>query len=72
MRYEESNAAVPRDMMALKATEDPMLINERRETITRLTQRALSGTVKVGLTYIFNSRLVQNNLIKETFSVTAD
>lgn len=72
MRYEESNAAVPRDMMALKATEDPMLINERRETITRLTQRALSGTVKVGLTYIFNSRLVQNNLIKETSSVTAD
>ena len=59
MRYEESNAAVPRDMMALKATEDPMLINERRETITRLTQSALSGTVKVGWTYIFNSRLVQ-------------
>jgi hypothetical protein len=28
-----------------------MLINERRDTITRLTQRALSGTVNVGLTF---------------------
>jgi hypothetical protein len=38
-------------MMALKATDDPMLINERRETMTRLTQRALRGTVKVWLTF---------------------
>lgn len=37
--------------MALKATEDPILIRERRETMTKLTQRAFSGTVKVGLTY---------------------
>lgn len=36
--------------MALKATEDPILIRERREIMTRLTQRAFSGTVKVGLT----------------------
>lgn len=39
--------------MALKATEDPMLISERRETITRLTQRAFKGTVKVELTCSF-------------------
>ena len=40
--------------MALKATEDPILIRERRETITRLMQRAFSGTVKVGLTYFLH------------------
>jgi hypothetical protein len=50
--YDESNAAVPSDMMALKATDDPMLINERSDTMTRLTQSALSGTVNVGLTFL--------------------
>lgn len=49
--YDESNAAVPSDMIALKATDDPMLINERRDTMMRLTQSALSGTVNVGLTF---------------------
>jgi len=41
---------VPRDIIALKATEDPMLMRERSDTMTRLTHRALRGTVKVGLT----------------------
>lgn len=50
IRYDDSRAAVPSDMMALKATEDPMLIKDRRETITKLTQRAFSGTVNVLLT----------------------
>lgn len=50
MMYDVSNAAVPNDMMALKATDEPMLISDKRETITRLTQRAFSGTVNVLLT----------------------
>lgn len=50
MMYEESRAAVPRDMMALKAMLDPMLIRARRDTITKLIQRALRGTVNVLLT----------------------
>lgn len=50
IRYDDSRAAVPSDMMALKAMEDPMLIKDRRETITKLTQRAFSGTVNVLLT----------------------
>lgn len=51
MMYDVSSAAVPNDMMALKATDEPILMSERRETITRLTQRAFSGTVNLLLTY---------------------
>ena len=50
MMYEKSRAAVPRDMIALKATDEPMLMSARRDTITKLMQRALSGTVNVGFT----------------------
>jgi hypothetical protein len=50
MMYEERRAAVPRDMMALKARDDPILIRERRETMAKLTHKAFKGTVKVGLT----------------------
>jgi hypothetical protein len=50
MMYEERRAAVPRDMMALKATDDPILTRERRETMAKLTHKAFKGTVKVGLT----------------------
>lgn len=63
--YEESSAAVPSDMMALKATEDPMLINERRETMTMLTERALRGTVKVGLTFL-TLKLVTEFTLRKT------
>lgn len=49
--YDERSAATPRDMMALKAMDEPRLINARRETIARLTQRAFRGTVKVPLTF---------------------
>ena len=51
MMYEVSRAAVPKDMMALNAIDDAMLMSERRDTITRLTQRAFSGTVNVVLIY---------------------
>lgn len=49
--YEVSRAAVPKDMMALNAIDEPMLISDSRDTITRLTQSAFSGTVNVLLTY---------------------
>lgn len=51
MMYEVSRAAVPKDMMALNAIDEPMLISDSRDTITRLTQSAFSGTVNVLLTY---------------------
>lgn len=50
MMYEEWRAAVPRDMMALKATDDPILVRERRETMAKLMHNAFKGTMKVGLT----------------------
>lgn len=37
-------------MMALKATDDPILIRERRETMAKLMHNAFKGTMKVGLT----------------------
>lgn len=46
MMYDDRRAAVPRDIMALKATDEPMLISERRDTMIRLRNKALSGTVK--------------------------
>jgi hypothetical protein len=51
MMYEETRAAVLRDIIALKATEEPMLMRERRDIRTRLTQSAFTGTVNVGLNY---------------------
>jgi hypothetical protein len=50
MMYDERRATVPRDIMALKATDDPILIKERRETMTKLAHSAFKGTVNVGLT----------------------
>lgn len=52
MIYEVRRAAVPNDMIALNATDEAMLMSERRDTITRLTQRAFRGTVNVILTYL--------------------
>jgi hypothetical protein len=50
MMYEERRAAVPRDMMALKATDDLILIRDSKEIMTKLMHSAFKGTVKVGLT----------------------
>lgn len=47
---EDSSAAVPKDMVALKAIEEAISMSERNDTMTRLTQRAFRGTVNVVLT----------------------
>lgn len=44
--YEESSEAVPRERMALNATEDAMLMSERRQTIMKLMQSEFRGTMK--------------------------
>ena len=51
MMYEDSSAAFPSDIIALNAMEEPMLMSEKRKTMTRLTQSAFSGTVNLLLTY---------------------
>jgi hypothetical protein len=55
MINEERGAAVPRDIMALKAIEEPRLIKARREAITKPTQRALRGTMNVPLTFLVSA-----------------
>lgn len=44
--YDDRSEAVPRDMMAWKATVDPMFIRDSRQTMKKLTQRELRGTTK--------------------------
>lgn len=46
--YELSNDAVPSDMIALNATEEPRLISDKRLTMTRLVQSAFNGTKNRG------------------------
>lgn len=48
--YEDNNDAVPRDMIALKATDEPIFINDSNDTIMRLVKSAFSGTLNRGLT----------------------
>lgn len=43
-RYAVSSAEVESDIMALSATEDPRLMSDRRQEITHVVIRALSGT----------------------------
>ena len=42
--------ATPREAMALKATEEPMLMRERRMVMARETRTELRGMFWVGLT----------------------
>ena len=60
MIYDDRRAAAPKDMMALKVTDELMLVSERRDTMIRLRNKALSGTV-TRLTGESGCRTNQNN-----------
>jgi hypothetical protein len=51
MMYEERRDARLSETTALKATELPMLMRARRQTMTNVTATALRGISQPGLTY---------------------
>ena len=50
--YELSMLTVVRERMALRATEEPMLMRERRTVRMKETMMALRGIFQVGLTWL--------------------
>lgn len=51
MMYEERRDAALGETMALKVTELPMLIRERRQTTTKVRETALRGMSQSGFTW---------------------
>lgn len=52
MKYEERIETPPRELMAFRATEEPMLMQESSELTTRETQTARRGMFQPGVTLI--------------------
>lgn len=48
MKYDTSTDIAPRDVMAFSATEDPMLMHERRQLMTRESRTAGKGMFQPG------------------------